>query len=87
MTEKSNYPKFLEMILDKSDRNIVKEACCKMITQFFGKIEEEKIDLEERIQFIKIVEPLVKIIKVPRENGPKLTSLALMALINMCNFN
>ena len=34
-----------------------------------------------------LVDPLVTIINRPDDNGPKLTALALMSIVNMCNFS
>jgi hypothetical protein len=42
-------------------------------------------DEKNKLEFVTLVEPLIKIMTRPQDNGVKLTSLAIMALVNMCN--
>ena len=59
-----------------------------MIIKLFGpsKGDEEKDINEIKIEFINLVEPLVAIVKRSQDHGKKMTSLAIMAIVNMCNF-
>ena len=61
-----------------------------MIIKYFGpndgKVEEEGVN-EEKIEFINMVEQLMQIAQRQKDYGLKLTSLAIMALVNMCNYN
>jgi hypothetical protein len=100
MMNKSDYPKFLITILHESDRNFVKESVCRMIIKFFGKQKSQTnmnaagpvsghdgSDEKSKIEFITLVEPLIAIMMRPQDNGVKLTSLSIMAIVNMCNFS
>ena len=40
---KSDYPKFLILVLEKSDKNFVKESVCRMIIKYFGKQKAKDI--------------------------------------------
>ena len=40
---KSDYPKFLILLLEKSDKNYVKESVCRMIIKYFGKQKAKDI--------------------------------------------
>lgn len=96
---KSDYPKFLITILRESNRNFVKESVCRMIIKSFGKRKSkedqggsalsiagfEGSDDKNKLEFATLVEPLIKIMTRPQDNGVKLTSLSVMALVNMCN--
>ena len=65
-SNKSEYRKFLITILRETDRNFVKEACCRRIIKFFGK--DEKVERDEpdgKIEFINLVEPLAAIMNRP----------------------
>ena len=86
---KSDYPKFLITILKESDRNYVKEACCRRVIKFFGKSKKGGDDDGDvgKIEFINLVEPLAEIVSRSKENGAKLTALSVMAIVNMCNFS
>lgn len=91
--EKSDYPKFLFSILINCNQNYIKHAVCRMIIKYFGKRKDAKDgaqDIEEdakKIEFITLVEPLVKIMSRYKESGVKLTALSIMAIVNMCNFS
>jgi hypothetical protein len=76
MTRKDTYPKFLITVLNNSDRNYIKEACCRMIIKFFGKKKGAKGASDDapqggdandadagKIEFINLVEPLTSIIQ------------------------
>ena len=86
---KSDYPKFLITIIKETDRNYVKEACCRRIIKFFGKSKKGGDDDGDvgKIEFINLVEPLAEIVSRSKENGAKLTALSVMAIVNMCNFS
>ena len=100
-TNKTDYPKFLITILGESNRNFVKESVCRMIIKSFGKRKSKESmdsggsalsiagldgsDEKGKLEFSTLVEPLIKIMTRPQDNGVKLTSLSIMALVNMCN--
>ena len=46
---KDIYPKFLMSVLYNSNRNFIKEACCKMIIKFFGKKKGSKSEADDVI--------------------------------------
>lgn len=59
-----------------------------MIIKYFGKIDEEdKGEARSKIEFITLVEPLIEIIQRPKDNGHRLTGLAVMSICNMLNFS
>ena len=65
---RSMYPNLLSCILQNSDRNFVKESCCRMIIKYFGPngfdndVEEEGDDVnEEKIEYINMIESLMQI--------------------------
>lgn len=63
-----------------------------MIIKYFGKTVKDEDGPSEgedagKIQFINLVEPLLFIVARSKENGSKLTGLALMAIVNMCNYS
>ena len=39
---KSDYPRFLITVLSKTDKNAIKEACCRMIIKYFGKTVKDE---------------------------------------------
>ena len=64
-----------------------------MIIKFFGKKkkddgggDDEKM-MASKIEFITLIEPLVSIVSRPKDNGFKLTGLAVMAIVNLCDFS
>lgn len=64
-----------------------------MIIKFFGKKkkgdeggDDEKM-MASKIEFITLIEPLVAIVSRSKENGFKLTALAVMAIVNLCDFS
>ena len=64
--EKSLYPYFLSTVLMNSDRNYIKEACCRMIIKFFGSNlaaggDEDPENLAEKIEYINMVETLMQL--------------------------
>lgn len=75
-------------ILEKSDREVLKVACCKRIIKYFNGLEwqeyESDEDEEEDPGFNILVEPLTSIISRSKENGSRLTSLSIMSIVNMC---
>lgn len=46
--------------------------------------DNEEVD-GEKIRFINLIEPLTKIVQRQKEYGAKLTALAVMSIVNMCN--
>lgn len=67
-----------------------------MIIKYFGGGKKKgtdanaPTDIEEnavKIEFINLVEPLIKIMSRYKESGVKLTALSIMAVVNMCNFS
>lgn len=71
--DKPIYPKFLITVLNNSDRNYIKEACCRMIIKFFGKKKDREGGRDGgqggdndadagKIEFGDLVEPLTSII-------------------------
>ena len=90
---RSMYPNLLSCILQNSDRNFVKESCCRMIIKYFGPngfddVEEENDDVNnEKIEYINMIESLMQIAQRQNDYGLKLTSLAIMALVNMCSYD
>ena len=63
-----------------------------MIIKYFGKLKAKEEgqpdpDGDAKIEFMTLIEPLVLVISRPEDNGPKLTGLALMSIVNMCNFS
>jgi hypothetical protein len=38
-----------------------------------------------KLEFSELVDPLIAIMSRPQDNGVKLTSLSIMALVGMCN--
>ena len=40
---KSDYPKFLILVLEKTDKNFVKESVCRMIIKYFGKLKAKDV--------------------------------------------
>jgi hypothetical protein len=94
--EKSDYPKFLIAILNNCTQNYIKHSVCRMIIKYFGGKKKGSDaanaaqDIEEnavKIEFINLVEPLIKIMSRFKESGVKLTALSIMAIVNMCNFS
>lgn len=52
-----------------------------------GKVGPERSDdKNNKIDFNALVDPLIKIIKRSQDNGVKLTSYSIMAIINLCNY-
>lgn len=52
--------------LENVDKIYVKEACCRMIIKYFGKVKgkgggDGNVD-QEKIEFIKLIEPLFQMI-------------------------
>lgn len=73
-----------------------------MIIKFFGKQRNSRTIVDDmaqgggeaggdadqgKIEFIKLIEPLIQIITRSKEYGTKLTALAVMAVVNMCNYS
>lgn len=62
-----------------------------MIIKFFGKSNDGDDDGDNRedgkVNFINLMEPLITILARSKENGPKLTGLSVMAIVNMCNYH
>ena len=62
-----------------------------MIIKYFGPIGgnevKEKGFNDERIEYINIIESLMQIAQRQKDYGLKLASLAIMALVNMCNYD
>jgi hypothetical protein len=59
-----------------------------MIIKYFGKQDgEDKGEARSKIEFITLVEPLIEIIQRPKDNGYRLTGLAVMSICNMLNFS
>ena len=59
-----------------------------MIIKYFGKQDEEdKGEARSKIEFITLVEPLIDIVQRPKDNGYRLTGLAVMSICNMLNFS
>jgi hypothetical protein len=87
--------------LRESDRNYVKESVCRMIIKSFGKRKSKDTDTaggplsaiagqdgpgeQGKLEFSELVDPLIAIMSRPQDNGVKLTSLSIMALVGMCN--
>jgi hypothetical protein len=82
----------LETIIRESDKNFMKEACCKMIIKYFGKENEQELKMinygndEDKFDFSSFMDPIVQIMARSFEYGSKLTSLSIMTMVNMCNF-
>ncbi len=70
----------------------MKEACCKMIIKYFGKENEQELKMinygndEDKFDFSSFMDPIVQIMARSFEYGSKLTSLSIMTMVNMCNF-
>jgi len=74
--------------LKETDKSFLKESVCKMIIKYFGRsAEEEEGEARSKIEFITLVEPLIEIIQRPKDNGYRLTGLAVMSICNMLNFS
>ena len=88
IVNKSDYPNFLITVLRETDKSFLKESVCKMIIRFFGKQgDDAEGEARSKIEFITLVEPLIHIVQRPKDNGYKLTGLAVMAICNMLNFS
>ena len=71
-----------------------------MIIKFFGQKDDESSrpqvkskgggpsqdDTNEKMEFINIVEPLTILMSKARDHGVRITALAIMAVVNMCNY-
>jgi len=51
-----------------------------------GAAELSDIDSRET-DLINMVEPFTQLLSKPKENGDKINALAVMAIVNMCNYN
>lgn len=86
---KSLYPLFLITMLKECDKNFIKEACCRMLIKYFGKDNEHNLVFSEGDAFDlnKFVEPIIQIVTRSNDYGSKVTSLSIMLLVNMCDFD
>lgn len=86
-------------MLTKNDRIKIKEACCRKVIKLFadkkkdggdkggtkgGTAGGKKDEENSKIEFINLVDPLVKTMKNSNFN---LTSLSASALVNLCNYS
>jgi hypothetical protein len=46
----TEYPKFLVGILEKSDRGLLKEACCRRIIKYFSNLDIDKQKIDSKLK-------------------------------------